>query len=93
MKIEIGKLYRIKGNVPIRTDTGYIKAAYLYAPRDKFYDKEAIWSAKPIVENDTVVMVIHKPMYPNHDGVHILLEDKIYYVKNINLIPYEPYVL
>jgi len=84
---KLGKLYKIKGNIPVRTNNGYIMGAYLFNPRDKFYDKDSIWSAKPIVENDTIVMIIHIPMYPDNDGVHVLYKDEIFFVKNENLIP------
>lgn len=87
MKIEIGKLYRIKGNIPIRTDDGYLMAAYLFHPRDDYYNKDIIWDAKPFALNNDLVMVIDKPMYPNHDGVHVLYEDKICFVKTYNLMP------
>ena len=85
MKIEIGKLYRINGNIPIRTDDGYLMAAYLFHPRDSFYDKQTIWDAKPLIMNDEVVLVVNKPMFPNHEGVHVLYEDKIFFLRTDNL--------
>lgn len=85
--IEVGKLYRVKGSVPVRTDDGYLMAAYAYHPRYNFYDKYTIWSAQPLVENGTVVMVLDIPNEPKPHGVHILLEGRIQYMLKSNLVP------
>lgn len=85
--IEIGKLYRVKGSVPVRTDDGYLMAAYAYHPRNNFYDKYTIWNAQPLVENGTVVLVIDIPEEKKQVGVHVLLENRIQYMLISNLVP------
>ena len=85
--IEIGKLYRVRGTIPVRTDDGYLMAAYAYHPRYNFYDKDTIWNAQPLVENETVVMVVDIPEEKKPLGVHVLLEGRIQYVLRSNLVP------
>ena len=84
--IEVGKLYRVRGTIPVRTDDGYIMAAYAYQPRHNFYDKDTIWNAQPLVENGTVVMVIDIPEEKKPTGVHVLLEGRIQYMLISSLI-------
>jgi len=88
MKIEIGKLYRIKGNIPISSnDMGFIMAAYLFHPRNNFHNKETISEDKPFIMSDEVVLVISEPMFPTSidEAVHILYEDKIFCLRTDNL--------
>ena len=85
--IEVGKLYRVRGTIPVRTDDGYVMAAYAYRPRFNFYDKNTIWNAQPLVENGTIVLVIDIPEEKKQTGVHVLLENSIQYMLIANLIP------
>ena len=85
--IEIGKLYRVKGTIPIRNNDGYSMAAYAYQPRCSFHQKDTLANPQPLVENGMVVLVIDIPEEKKPIGVHVLLEGRVQYMLIANLEP------
>ena len=86
--IEVGKLYRVRGTIPVRTDNGYLMAAYAYQPRFSFHQKDTLANPQPLVKNETIVLVVDIPKEPflKQGGVHVLLEDKVHYMLVFNLV-------
>lgn len=85
--IELGKLCRVRGTIPIKIGDEYRMAAYAYHPRCSFHQKDTLANPQPLVENDTIVLVIDIPEEKKPTGVHVLLEDRIQYMLIANLMP------
>ena len=83
--IELGKLYRVKGTIPVRTGNSYLMAAYAYHPRYDFHQKDSLSNVKPLIENETIVLVVDIPEEKKQMGVHVLLGDKVHYMLISNL--------
>lgn len=86
--VEVGKLYRIKGSIPIRTNDGYIMGAYAYVPRYIFYQKNTLSDIQPLVEDGTIVIVVDIPkdeIGKRNIGVHVLIGERIHYILASNL--------
>lgn len=85
--IEVGKLYRVRGTIPVKTGDVYLMAAYAYHPRCSFHQKDTLANPQPLVENDTIVLVVDIPEEKKPTGVHVLLADRIQYMLIANLVP------
>jgi hypothetical protein len=89
--IEVGKLYRVKGTIPVRTDDGYLMAAYAYYPKLNEYQKDTLWNEQPLVLNDTIVLVVDLPENTKTElkagGVHVLIGNRVQYMLKKNLFP------
>lgn len=86
--IEVGKLYRVKGTVSVRTDDGYLMAAYAYYPRFDEYHKDTLWNEQPLVINGTIVLVVELPKNTKtQTGVHVLIGNRVQYMLKSNLFP------
>lgn len=89
--IEVGKLYRVKGTIPVRTDDGYLMAAYAYYPRFNQYHKDTLWNEQPLVLNDTIVLVVDLVKDTKTEikimGVNVLIGNRVQYMLVNNLVP------
>ena len=88
--LEVGKLYRIKGTIPIKTGNGYIMGAYAYMPRLNIHEKDTLSNVQPLIENGTIALLVDIPEKDDmrhRFGVHVLIGDRVHYMLASNLEP------